>query len=161
MVPDSVHRLIDENGIEFFLCSFVEISGAPKAKLVPATHVEDMASEGAGFAGFAAGDINQMPHDPDIMSVPDFSSTTVLPWARPERMKPVTRSYWSRDTSGPICVSSSKPSPSFVSRAISATRSTSSLRTAGPANRRRTAFCRLQHRERESRSRRSRAATRA
>jgi len=82
MVPDSIHQLINEKGIEFFLCSFVEISGAPKAKLVPATHVEDMAKDGAGFAGFAAGDINQMPHDPDIMSVPDFSSTTVLPWRK-------------------------------------------------------------------------------
>ena len=44
-----------EKEIEFYLCSFVEMSGAPKAKLVPATHLEEMKAEGAGFAGFAAG----------------------------------------------------------------------------------------------------------
>src|SRR3954466_508008 len=64
------------------LCSFVELSGAPKAKLVPATHLEETAREGAGFAGFAAGDLNQGPHDPDIMSIPDLDSLTILPWRK-------------------------------------------------------------------------------
>ena len=70
-VPAEVRREIEE-GLEFFLCSFVEMSGAPKAKLVPATHLEDMAAEGAGFAGFAAGEIGQGPHSPDIAAIPDF-----------------------------------------------------------------------------------------
>jgi glutamine synthetase type III len=60
----------------------VELSGAPKAKLVPATHLDDMAREGAGFAGFAAGDLNQGPHDPDIINMPDFQSLTILPWRK-------------------------------------------------------------------------------
>ena len=33
---------VDEKAIEFFLCSFVELRGAPKAKVVPATHAEEM-----------------------------------------------------------------------------------------------------------------------
>ncbi len=70
------------NGIDFYLCSFVELAGTPKAKLVPATHIEEMQSEGAGFAGFAAGDLNQGPHDPDIVSIPDFKSLTILPWRK-------------------------------------------------------------------------------
>lgn len=70
------------NGIDFYLCSFVELAGTPKAKLVPATHIEEMKSEGAGFAGFAAGDLNQGPHDPDIVSIPDFKSLTILPWRK-------------------------------------------------------------------------------
>ena len=77
-----VNALIAEKGIEFFFCSFVELSGAPKAKLVPATHIDEMARDGAGFAGFAAGSLNQGPHDPDISSVPDFRSLTVLPWKK-------------------------------------------------------------------------------
>jgi glutamine synthetase len=77
---EDVKALVKERGVEFFLCSFVEMSGAPKAKLVPATHLEDMAREGAGFAGFACGDVCQGPHDPDILSIPDFRSLTVLPW---------------------------------------------------------------------------------
>ena len=80
MTLDKVKKLVDERGIDFFLCSFVEMTGAPKAKVVPAAHLETMASEGAGFAGFAAGDIGQSPHDPDMASIPDFSSLTVVPW---------------------------------------------------------------------------------
>jgi len=77
-----VKELAREKGIEFFLCSFVEMSGAPKAKLVPASHLEDMARDGGGFAGFATGEIGQGPHDPDIASIPDFNSLTVLPWRK-------------------------------------------------------------------------------
>ncbi|PYV21488.1 MAG: type III glutamate--ammonia ligase, partial [Acidobacteria bacterium] len=73
---------VDEKGIEFFLCSFVELSGAPKAKVVPATHAEEMKQEGAAFAGFAAGDLNQGPQDPDVVSIPDFRSLTILPWRK-------------------------------------------------------------------------------
>jgi len=80
-VPTEVRRRIDQ-GLEFFLCSFVEMSGIPKAKLVPSTHVDDMAVEGAGFSGFAAGDIGQGPHSPDLMAIPDFRSLTMLPWRK-------------------------------------------------------------------------------
>jgi len=81
-MDDQVQSQVAEKGIEFYLCSFVELSGAPKAKLVPATHVEEMQREGAGFAGFAAGDLNQGPHDPDVVSIPDFKSLSVLPWRK-------------------------------------------------------------------------------
>ncbi len=79
---DQAKTLVAEKGVEFFLCSFVEMNGAPKAKVVPATHLEGMVKEGAGFAGFAAGDIGQMPHDPDMMSIPDLNSLTVVPWRK-------------------------------------------------------------------------------
>src|SRR6187397_1975285 len=77
---DQVQALVAEKGIEFFLCSFVEMSGAPKAKVVPATHLEDMAQEGSGFAGFAAGEMGQGPHSTDMMAIPDFTSLTIVPW---------------------------------------------------------------------------------
>ena len=80
MTLEQVKGLIDDRGIEFILCSFVEMSGAPKAKVVPVTNLDEMASEGAGFAGFAAGEIGQGPHDPDMASIPDFASLTVVPW---------------------------------------------------------------------------------
>ena len=35
MTIEQVKRLVEENGIEFFLCSFVEMSGAPKGKGYP------------------------------------------------------------------------------------------------------------------------------
>ena len=37
-------------------------------------------SDGAGFAGFAAGEIGQLPSDPDIAAIPDLRSFTPVPW---------------------------------------------------------------------------------
>ena len=82
MTADQVKKRIEDEDIEYFLCSFVEMSGAPKAKLVPATNFDEMSREGAGFAGFAAGHIGQGPHDTDMMNIPDLDSLTVLPWRK-------------------------------------------------------------------------------
>ncbi|MCG9128993.1 type III glutamate--ammonia ligase [Candidatus Poribacteria bacterium] len=80
MTLGQVKEIIEKKGIEFFLCSFVEMSGAPKAKVIPSTHLEDMANDGAGFGGFAAGEIGQSPHDPEMACIPDFNSLTHVPW---------------------------------------------------------------------------------
>ena len=77
---EAVRQLVRDRGIEFFLCSFVEMGGMPKAKLVPAKHLEEMATGSAGFAGYAVGNIGQGPHDPDLLAIPDFDSLTHLPW---------------------------------------------------------------------------------
>lgn len=82
MTLDHVKSYVSENGIEFFLCSFVEMSGTPKAKVIPTTHLEDMANDGAGFGGFAAGEIGQGPHDPEMACIPDFNSLTIVPWQK-------------------------------------------------------------------------------
>ena len=79
---DDVKALIADKKIDYLFCSFVELTGAPKAKLVPASHIEEVALEGAGFAGFACGDVGQGPHDPDICSIPDFGALTILPWRK-------------------------------------------------------------------------------
>src|ERR1700730_7698725 len=79
---DEIKSQLAEQKIEYLFCSFVELTGAPKAKLVPVSHIEEFARDGAGFAGFACGDVGQGPHDPDICSVPDFRSLTVLPWRK-------------------------------------------------------------------------------
>ncbi|HLR95239.1 MAG TPA: type III glutamate--ammonia ligase [Jiangellaceae bacterium] len=78
--PEDVRRLVDEHGIEFIFASFSEVRGKSSAKLVPAEHVDDLLSDGAGFAGFAAGDIGQGPHSPDIEAVPDPATFRVVPW---------------------------------------------------------------------------------
>jgi glutamine synthetase len=80
---DDVRRVAEQRGVEFFFAQFVELNGKPNAKLVPAHHLDDLVSDGAGFAGFAAGDIGQGPHEPDMIAMPDLSSLTVLPW-KPE-----------------------------------------------------------------------------
>ncbi len=82
MPPREVLNLVQDRHIEFFLCSFVEMSGAPKAKLVPASHLAEMARDGAGFAGFATGEMGQGPHSPDMAAIPDFDSLSILPWRK-------------------------------------------------------------------------------
>ena len=75
-----VRKLARDGDIEFLFAQFVDMHGKPNAKLVPAHHLDDLLSEGAGFAGFAAGDIGQGPHDPDLIAMPDVRSYTPLPW---------------------------------------------------------------------------------
>jgi glutamine synthetase len=77
---DDVRQIVREGGIEFLFAQFVDMHGKPSAKLVPAHHLDGLLEEGAGFAGFAAGDIGQGPDDPDIAAIPDPRSFTVLPW---------------------------------------------------------------------------------
>jgi glutamine synthetase len=77
---DDVRRLVREGDVEFLFAQFVDMHGKPNAKLVPAHHLDDLLEDGAGFAGFAAGDIGQGPHDPDLIAMPDVSSYTPLPW---------------------------------------------------------------------------------
>jgi glutamine synthetase len=77
---DDVRRIVGEGNIEFLFAQFVDMHGKPSAKLVPAHHLDDLLTEGAGFAGFAAGDIGQGPHDPDMIAMPDPRSLTILPW---------------------------------------------------------------------------------
>ncbi|HEY5318359.1 MAG TPA: type III glutamate--ammonia ligase [Solirubrobacteraceae bacterium] len=77
---EDARQIVDERGIEFLFAQFVDMHGKPSAKLVPAHHLDDLLSEGAGFAGFAAGDIGQGPHDPDMIAIPDPRSLTILPW---------------------------------------------------------------------------------
>jgi glutamine synthetase len=77
---DDVRRVVEERGIEFFFAQFVDMHGKPNAKLVPARHLDGLVEDGAGFAGFAAGDIGQGPNDPDIAAMPDLASLSVLPW---------------------------------------------------------------------------------
>jgi glutamine synthetase len=77
---DDVRRASQELGIEFYFAQFVDMYARPSAKLVPAANLDDLVAEGAGFAGFAAGEIGQGPHNPDMMARPDLASFTPVPW---------------------------------------------------------------------------------
>ena len=59
--------------------SFVDVFGAQRSKLVPASRVAEMATDGAGFAGFAAW-LDQDPSSGDVLAMPDASRLTQLPW---------------------------------------------------------------------------------
>jgi glutamine synthetase len=77
---EDIRRESAERGIEFYFAQFVDMYARPSAKLVPAANLHDLVTEGAGFAGFAAGEIGQLPSDPDIAAMPDLRSFTPVPW---------------------------------------------------------------------------------
>jgi len=78
MSRDLAQRAAEE-GIAYFLISFVDLFGTMRAKLVPAAAIEAMQRDGAAFAGFAT-HLDLTPADPDIFAVPDPATLTVLPW---------------------------------------------------------------------------------
>src|ERR1700722_7473472 len=79
-VLEELRSKAKKDNVEFLLAMFVDMHGKPCAKLVPAEALEMLLSGGAGFAGFAAGDMGQSPADPDMIAVPDPASYTLTPW---------------------------------------------------------------------------------
>ena len=80
---DAIWKDMQTRGIEFVFAQFVDMYARPSAKLVPVGSREafdGLLGDGAGFAGFAAGEIGQVPSDPDIAAIPDLDSYTPVPW---------------------------------------------------------------------------------
>src|SRR5206468_7646735 len=77
---EEIQKIARGRGVEFFFAQFVDMYGRPSAKLVPARNLESLVTDGAVFAGFAAGEIGQAPSDPDIAAMPDLDSLTLVPW---------------------------------------------------------------------------------
>ena len=68
-----------EQGIKYFLISFVDLLGVLRAKLVPASAIAEMQQNGAGLAGFATW-LDMTPAHPDMFAIPDPASLIQLPW---------------------------------------------------------------------------------
>jgi glutamine synthetase type III len=75
-------EIAQERGIRYFLISFVDLFGTMRAKIVPASAIDDVAKAGAGFAGFAAW-FDMTPADPDVLVIPEQDTLIQLPW-KPE-----------------------------------------------------------------------------
>ena len=70
-----------DKGVKYFMVSYTDLFGGQRAKLVPSQAINDMAVDGAGFAGFATW-LDLTPAHPDMMAVPDPESAIQLPWKR-------------------------------------------------------------------------------
>ena len=75
-------RIAKSKGIDYFLIAFADLFGTLRSKLVPASAIDDMARDGAGFTGFATW-LDMTPADSDMFAVPDPDSLIQLPW-KPE-----------------------------------------------------------------------------
>jgi glutamine synthetase type III len=75
----SLSKIAEQNGIQYFLVSFTDLRGVQRAKLVPAASIDRIASDGAGFAGFATW-LDMTPADADMLAMADPRSLVQLPW---------------------------------------------------------------------------------
>src|SRR5581483_9607108 len=73
---EEVRAYCRDRGVQFLFAQFVDMHGKPNAKLVPVHRLDDLLADGAGFAGFAAGEVGQKPSDPDLIAMPDARSFT-------------------------------------------------------------------------------------
>ena len=80
--PADLLQRANDLGIRYFLICYADLAGTPRAKLVPADAIADMARTGAAFAGFATW-LDMTPADPDLFAIPDPTSLMPLPW-KPE-----------------------------------------------------------------------------
>jgi len=78
----SLGEIASKEGIRYFLISFVDLFGTMRAKIVPASAIDQVAKSGAGFAGFAVW-YDLTPADPDVLATPEVASLVRLPW-KPE-----------------------------------------------------------------------------
>ncbi len=78
----AISEIARERGIRFFLIAYTDLFGVLRSKLVPASAIDGMAADGAGFAGFATW-FDMTPADPDMLAMPDPASLIQLPW-KPE-----------------------------------------------------------------------------
>jgi glutamine synthetase len=76
----TLRKRLEEDKIDFLLAQFVDIHGAAKVKMVPASCLSDMIEVGAGFAGGAVWGVGQGPHSHDMLARIDPASYTPLPW---------------------------------------------------------------------------------
>ena len=74
--------LAEQSGTQFILALFVDLRGKPCAKLVPVEAIDELAKDGVGFDGYAAGAMGQEPKDPDLVAVPDPASFTPIPFVK-------------------------------------------------------------------------------
>jgi glutamine synthetase len=73
-------QFIQEHEVKYILAQFVDIHGAAKVKSVPAAHLEDVLTTGAGFAGGAIWGTGIAPNGPDYMAVGDLPTLSLIPW---------------------------------------------------------------------------------
>ncbi len=77
-----IERRIQADGIAYLLVQFVDIHGAAKVKLVPASALRVVAVNGAGFAGGAVWGMGQGPHSHDMFARADLATYTPVPFER-------------------------------------------------------------------------------
>jgi glutamine synthetase len=70
-----------QHHVRYILAQFVDIYGVAKSKAVPVDHLDDIVTDGVGFAGGGVFGMRLAPHEAEYMLVGDLSTLTLIPWA--------------------------------------------------------------------------------
>lgn len=73
-------QFLQDHQVKYVLAQFVDIHGVAKVKSVPAAHLEDILTTGAGFAGGAIWGMGIEPNGPDYMAVGELATLSLIPW---------------------------------------------------------------------------------
>ncbi|WP_221797963.1 type III glutamate--ammonia ligase [Oceanobacter mangrovi] len=76
----AAREFLAANGVNYLLAQFVDLHGGIKSKSVPVECLQDLTTDGAGFAGGAILGFDMSPQDPEYMLVADLQTLTLLPW---------------------------------------------------------------------------------
>ncbi|WP_210161629.1 type III glutamate--ammonia ligase [Rhodopseudomonas sp. B29] len=76
-----MHAFLRQAGVRYLLAQFVDLHGVAKSKAVPVQHLEDLITDGAGFAGAGAWGLGMLPHEAEYMVVCELDTLMVTPWA--------------------------------------------------------------------------------
>jgi glutamine synthetase len=77
---DELKAQLRKDGIDYLLVQFVDIHGAPKVKMVPASALDSVTESGAGFAGGAVWGMGQNASSHDMMARADPATCTPVAW---------------------------------------------------------------------------------
>jgi glutamine synthetase len=75
-----IEQNLRDRGIKYCIGAYVDIHGAPKAKVVPLSHLSGMAHGSERYTGYALDGLGQAPNDDEITSLPDLNHIIQLPW---------------------------------------------------------------------------------
>lgn len=79
-VPQA-RQFLAAHGVRYVLAQFVDIHGVAKSKAVPVDHLEDMITDGAGFAGAGVWGLGMLPHEAEYIVRCDLDTLVLTPWA--------------------------------------------------------------------------------
>ncbi|MEY3306957.1 MAG: hypothetical protein RLZZ413_995, partial [Pseudomonadota bacterium] len=77
---DTAKVFLSQHSVRYLLVQFVDIHGVVKSKSVPVDHLDDLLTDGAGFAGAGVWGLGMQPHEAEYIVKADIETLTLLPW---------------------------------------------------------------------------------
>ena len=79
---EAARRRLDEAGVKFIVCNWIDLLGLPKTKPIPVCEFEELCrGKGPQFAVHSVSMVPDLgPADPDQIPLPDLDSLEICPW---------------------------------------------------------------------------------